>query len=68
MSETDSLLNSDELRETIDELNRRNAKLQIDIIESQERENNLKGENDRLQIESDRSTFKTGLKRRIINP
>lgn len=67
MSETDSLLNSDELRETIDELNRRNAKLQLDIIESQEREKKLKDENDRLQIESDKSTFKNRLKGRIIN-
>lgn len=50
MSETDSLLNSDELRETIDELNKRNAKLQLDIIESQEREKKLKDENDRFNF------------------
>lgn len=50
MSETDSLLNSDELRETIDELNKRNVKLQLDIIESQEREKKLKDENDRFNF------------------
>jgi hypothetical protein len=50
MSETDSLLDSDELRENIDELNKRNAKLQLDIIESQEREKKLKDENDRFNF------------------